>query len=138
LLHCTSLLLAQSGHFTAESRCPLLGVKRTSLRLTPISGQLDRLPGCTSSAALRRGICQNPSTVLVVFIFVYLGFEHSIANMGTFSMAILGGGALTVNEALHNLLCSTVGNIAGGVLLVGLPFTYLNPLEREEQMQEVA
>ena len=73
-----------------------------------------------------------------MFIFVYLGFEHSIANMGTFSMAILGGGALTVNEALHNLLYSTVGNIVGGVLLVGLPFTYLNPLEREEQMQEVA
>jgi len=56
-----------------------------------------------------------------VFIFVYLGFEHSIANMGTFSMAILGGSALTVNEALHNLLYSTVGNIIGGVLLVGLP-----------------
>jgi len=53
-------------------------------------------------------------------------------------MAILGGGALTVNEALHNLLYSTVGNIVGGVLLVGLPFTYLNPREREEQMQEVA
>jgi nitrite transporter NirC len=28
--------------------------------------------------------------ILVVFIFVYLGFEHSIANMGTFSMAFLG------------------------------------------------
>jgi nitrite transporter NirC len=76
--------------------------------------------------------------ILVVFIFVYLGFEHSIANMGTFSMAILGGGALTVSGALHNLLYSTIGNVAGGVLLVGLPFTYLNPREREEQMQEVA
>jgi nitrite transporter NirC len=75
--------------------------------------------------------------LLVVFIFVYLGFEHSIANMGTFSMAILGGGALTLGEALHNLLYSTVGNVVGGVLLVGLPFTYLNPREREEQAQEV-
>ena len=74
--------------------------------------------------------------ILVVFIFVYLGFEHSIANMGTFSMAILGGGALTVSDALHNLLYSTIGNVVGGVLLVGLPFTYLNPREREEQMQE--
>jgi len=73
--------------------------------------------------------------ILVVFIFVYLGFEHSIANMGTFSMAILGGGALTVSDALHNLLYSTIGNVVGGVLLVGLPFTYLNPREREEQMQ---
>ena len=75
--------------------------------------------------------------VLIVFIFVYLGFEHSIANMGTFSMAMLGGGALTMSEALHNLLFSTVGNVVGGVLFVGLPFTFLNPREREEQMQEV-
>jgi nitrite transporter NirC len=75
--------------------------------------------------------------ILIVFMFVYLGFEHSIANMGTFSMAILGGGALTLGEALHNLLFSTVGNVVGGVLLVGLPFTYLNPREREEQIEEV-
>jgi len=72
--------------------------------------------------------------VLVVFIFVYLGFEHSIANMGTFSMAILGGSALTLGDALHNLLYSTLGNVVGGVLLVGLPFVYLNPSEREEQV----
>ena len=75
--------------------------------------------------------------ILIVFIFVYLGFEHSIANMGTFSMAMLGGGALTPGEALHNLLFSTIGNVVGGVLFVGLPFTLLNPREREEQMQEV-
>jgi hypothetical protein len=38
---------------------------------------------------------------------------------------------------LHNLFFSTVGNVVGGVLFVGLPFTYLNPREREEQMPEV-
>ena len=72
--------------------------------------------------------------VSVVFIFVYLGFEHSIANMGTFSMAIVGGGSLTLTDALHNLLYSTAGNIVGGVALVGLPFTYLNSREREQQL----
>jgi formate/nitrite transporter FocA (FNT family) len=51
-------------------------------------------------------------------------------------MAMLGGGALTFAEALHNLLYSTIGNVVGGVFLVGLPFTYLNPREREEQMSE--
>ncbi|MGZ5165170.1 MAG: formate/nitrite transporter family protein [Burkholderiales bacterium] len=73
--------------------------------------------------------------ILVVFIFVYLGFEHSIANMGTFSMAMLGGGDLTLGDALYNLLYSTAGNIVGGVLLVGLPFAYLNPRERDEQLR---
>jgi nitrite transporter NirC len=72
--------------------------------------------------------------IFVVFVFVYLGFEHSIANMGTFSLAFLGGGALTLGEALHNLFYSTIGNVVGGAMLVGLPFTYLNPREREEQM----
>lgn len=75
--------------------------------------------------------------ILIVFMFVYLGFEHSIANMGTFSMAILGGGTLTIGEALHNLLYSTAGNVIGGVFLAGLPFTYLNPSEREEQIVHV-
>ena len=75
--------------------------------------------------------------ILIVFIFVYLGFEHSIANMGTFAMAMLGGGTLTVGEALHNLFYSTAGNVVGGVLFVGLPFTYLNPRELEEQTVRV-
>ena len=51
-------------------------------------------------------------------------------------MAMLGGGTLTIGEAVHNLIFSTAGNIVGGVLFVGLPFTYLNPRERE-QMPEV-
>lgn len=72
--------------------------------------------------------------MLIVFIFVYLGFEHSIANMGTFLLAMLGGGALSFADALHNLIYSTAGNVVGGVLLVGLPFSYLNAREREEQM----
>ena len=75
--------------------------------------------------------------ILIVFMFVYLGFEHSIANMGTFSMAILGGGSLAPGDALHNLVYSTAGNVVGGVLLVGLPFRYLNPREREEQLVRV-
>lgn len=67
--------------------------------------------------------------LLVVFIFLYLGFEHSIANMGTFSMSMLGHGTITFTEAIHNLIFSTLGNIIGGVLFVGLPFAYINPSE---------
>ena len=76
--------------------------------------------------------------ILIIFIFVYLGFEHSIANMGTFSLAMLGGGTLSAGDALHNLFYSTIGNVVGGVVLVGLPFTYLNPRERDEQLVRVS
>ena len=37
-----------------------------------------------------------------------------------------------------HLLYSTAGNLVGGVVLVGLPFTYLNPREREEQTTSVS
>jgi formate/nitrite transporter FocA (FNT family) len=47
---------------------------------------------------------------------------------------MLAGGSVTFAEALHNLLYSTAGNLVGGIALVGLPFTYLNPREREEQL----
>lgn len=71
--------------------------------------------------------------ILVVFIFLYLGFEHSIANMGTFSMSLLGNGSITLGDALYNLTFSTLGNIVGGVVFVGLPFAYINPSERPPQ-----
>lgn len=69
--------------------------------------------------------------ILVVFIFLYLGFEHSIANMGTFSMSLLGNGQITLGDALYNLAFSTLGNIVGGALFVGLPFSYINPCEEK-------
>lgn len=67
--------------------------------------------------------------ILVVFIFLYLGFEHSIANMGTFAMSLLGNGSISVGDALYNLTFSTLGNIVGGAIFVGLPFAYINPTE---------
>lgn len=70
--------------------------------------------------------------ILVVFIFLYLGFEHSIANMGTFSMSLLGNGQISVSDALYNLAFSTLGNIVGGAVFVGLPFAYINPTERPQ------
>lgn len=69
--------------------------------------------------------------ILVVFIFLYLGFEHSIANMATFSMSLLGDGQITAADALYNLCFSTLGNVVGGVLFVGLPFSYINPSENQ-------
>ncbi|MBE9609021.1 formate/nitrite transporter family protein [Chitinilyticum piscinae] len=67
----------------------------------------------------------------VVFIFLYLGFEHSIANMGTFAISLLGNGTITLEEAGFNLFFSTLGNIVGGAVLLGLPFAYINPTERD-------
>jgi nitrite transporter NirC len=79
---------------------------------------------------VKEDIAKIAVMILVVFIFLYLGFEHSIANMGTFLMSILGGGSLTIADAAFNLIFSTAGNIVGGGLFVGLAYQYLSPGEQ--------
>jgi nitrite transporter NirC len=79
------------------------------------------------SLQLKEDIAKFVALILIVFIFLYLGFEHSIANMGTFSMSLLGRGTLTPGDAVFNLVFSTVGNIVGGACFVGLSYSFLNP-----------
>lgn len=58
--------------------------------------------------------------MLLVFVFFFSGYEHSIANMGFFALAKWHGMALSWGEMLHNLVPATLGNIVGGGLGVGL------------------
>jgi nitrite transporter NirC len=74
---------------------------------------------------LKEEIAKTFAIILVVFTFLYLGFEHSIANMGTFCFAILGGGDLTVSDTVKNLVLTTLGNLVGGSVLVGGAYAVL-------------
>lgn len=56
-----------------------------------------------------------------VFAFILAGFEHSIANMGVFSIAQFAVGGFPISLMARNLLWVTIGNIIGGGLLLGLP-----------------
>ena len=79
--------------------------------------------------SMKEEIAKITIMILVVFIFLYLSFEHSIANMGLFAMSLLGEGQITVREAIFNLVFSTAGNIVGGAVFVAIPFHYINPRE---------
>jgi nitrite transporter NirC len=76
--------------------------------------------------------------ILVVFMFLYLGGEHSIANMATFSIALMGKTTMSIGDALYNELFSTLGNIVGGVLFIAIPFAFINPPAALETPQPVA
>ena len=52
-----------------------------------------------------------------VFLFVLLGFEHSVANMVYFSAAIFSSKA-AVMPALLNIFFATIGNLGGGLLFL--------------------
>jgi len=56
-----------------------------------------------------------------LFAFVACGFEHSIANMTVFSIALLGPhpDTITLGGAIYNLFWVTLGNAIAGVVFVG-------------------
>ena len=59
-----------------------------------------------------------------LFAFIAAGFEHSIANMTIFSLALLGNHPPSVSlwGAFYNLLWVTIGNIIGGAGFVALGY----------------
>ena len=76
---------------------------------------------------LKEEIAKFASIVLIIFIFLFLGFEHSIANMGTFTMALFAANStVPVSGMLYNLLWVTLGNIIGGGFFIGAIYWWLN------------
>lgn len=67
---------------------------------------------------------------LAVILFVAANFQHSPANMGYFALAQAAGtGPGWVPAFVWNLLPAGLGNIAGGALLVAVPFWFALPPE---------
>lgn len=69
--------------------------------------------------------------VFGVFIFMYLGLEHSVANTVLFCTAFFydifhNAHVLIVSDAIQNLFWVLIGNYIGGGLLIGLYYSYIN------------
>lgn len=69
------------------------------------------------------------AVVFPITAFVAAGFEHSIANLYFFALALLLGAPLGAADLLGNLLPVIAGNVAGGSVLVALVYwvIYLRP-----------
>lgn len=60
-----------------------------------------------------------------VMLFFFMGFEHSIVNMFLFPFSMIMGGDFTVADyLLWNELPTALGNLVGGLLLVGVPLYF--------------
>lgn len=77
------------------------------------------MAGRTDNAAAKIMLIFWPIT-----IFVAAGYEHSVANMFTFSMALLGDhpANITLAGAVHNLIWVTLGNLIGGAIFMALGY----------------
>lgn len=77
------------------------------------------MAGRTENAAAKIMLIFWPIT-----IFVASGFEHSVANMFTFALALIGEHprSVTLLGAVHNLVWVTIGNVIGGGVFVGIGY----------------
>jgi nitrite transporter NirC len=73
--------------------------------------------------------------VLFVFCFFISGYEHSVANMCTFAIALVldHPGTISMEGVMHNLIPVTLGNILGGTIMMGVFYYYLNNMKEEGQ-----
>lgn len=68
----------------------------------------------------------------VIMTFVLSGFEHCIANMGTFSIGYMLLGDIGTANVIKSMVFVTIGNILGGAVLFGLPLYYTNKKFEQE------
>lgn len=73
--------------------------------------------------------------MLFVFCFFISGYEHSVANMCTFAIALVldHPGTISWQGVINNLVPVTLGNLIGGGILMGAVYHYLNKPEDIEE-----
>jgi nitrite transporter NirC len=89
----------------------------------------------TKSDAAKLGLIFWP-----VMMFAACGFEHSVANMFTFSLALLTEhpGNVTLGGAIANLAWVTLGNAIGGMLMVGAGYWLQSDAATPQQTPQAA
>lgn len=74
---------------------------------------------------IRDDLTKSLAMVISVFVFVYLGLEHSVANTVLFTMVGTKAG-IDLGLAAANVAIALAGNMLGGGVLIGLYYAYLN------------
>jgi formate/nitrite transporter len=134
-----ALLVAWSGHGELNQGA----VGKAAIRIATAKAQLPWLElffrgvlcnvlVCMAVWMALAGRSVTDKVLAIVFpitAFVAAGFEHSIANMYFFPLAMLLGAPLGTADMAHNLLPVIAGNIVGGSVLVALVYwvVYLRP-----------
>ena len=74
---------------------------------------------------IKEDLTKSLVMIVAVFIFAFLGLEHSVANTVLFAIVGLREG-LDLGLAAGNVGLALLGNFLGGGLLIGLYYAYVN------------
>ncbi|WP_084078602.1 formate/nitrite transporter family protein [Demequina sp. NBRC 110057] len=78
---------------------------------------------------IKNEVMKALAMISTVFVFAFVGFEHSVANTVLFTIEAFQGG-LDWGLALGNLAIVLAGNLVGGGLLIGWYYAYANDSSR--------
>jgi formate/nitrite transporter FocA (FNT family) len=77
------------------------------------------------NGVFKEDITKSVAMIVSVFVFMFLGFEHSVANTVLFFIVGLQEG-IDVIAAVGNVTIALLGNFVGGGVLIGLYYAYVN------------
>jgi len=83
---------------------------------------------------LKDELSKSLAMIMSVFVFAFLGFEHSVANTVLFTMVGLQHG-IAIGPALGSIAIVLIGNFVGGGLLIGYYYAYANDDRRSLRKQ---
>lgn len=77
---------------------------------------------------LKEDIAKIAAILFMVFTFAFFGSEHVIANFASFSVVGFATGfhGMHAADIISNVIFSTIGNVIGGGLLIGISYVWLN------------
>ena len=64
-----------------------------------------------------KGLSGTLGVIFPILLFVYMGFEHCIANQAYIYLAILGKADVSVGRLLIFMLLTALGNVLGGMCI---------------------
>lgn len=135
-----ALVLAKSGLYSggAAERAVALALAKTrapfaALILRGILCNMLVVLACWMQAGAKDLAGKILGIWFPIMLFVFAGFEHSVANMTYIPLGMFLGADITVSSFLFgNLLPVTLGNLLGGALLIPAAYTLVYGAEKED------
>lgn len=127
-----AFLLAKSGLYTDTVLAKAVGIAETKVAM-PFLGALIKgifcnilvVLACWFQAGSKDMVGKIFAIWFPIMLFVFAGFEHSIANMTYIPLGMFLGADVSIGQfLLNNLLPVTIGNIIGGALIVPCVYYY--------------
>ena len=117
----TGLASGSLGEFITAA-----AIDKTSLSFFPLFFRaiLCNFLVCLAVWSYMRSKSESARLIIIfwcMLAFVTTGFEHCVANMTLLSLSLMTGGIGAV-PYFYNIFSATLGNMAGGILFVALPY----------------